>query len=155
MKMPTRAFDHIACPAALLRNLVAQGLVSFSADGAYDTRDVYEAVARHAQQRGRALPRVLIPPRRPAWSTADATIAMEQRNRNIRSIRRRGRRHWHKSSGYSRRSLVENAIYRYKAIIGGGMRARSLAGQKAEARLGCRILNTMARLGMPDSHRTD
>jgi hypothetical protein len=30
------------------------------------------------------------------------------------------------------------------------MRARSLAGQRLEARLGCRILNIMARLGMPD-----
>jgi hypothetical protein len=55
------------------------------------------------------------------------------------------------SRGYSRRSLVENVNYRYKAILGRDMRARSLAGQRLEARLGCRILNVMAQLGMPDS----
>jgi hypothetical protein len=61
----------------------------------------------------------------------------------------------HKTSGYSRRSLVENVNYRYKAILGRGMRARSLAGQQLEARLGCRILNVMAQLGMPDSVDAD
>ena len=50
-------------------------------------------------------------------------------------------------------AMVENAIYRYKTIIGRGMRSRTLAGQRVEAQLGCRILNTMTRLGMPDSYR--
>ena len=49
--------------------------------------------------------------------------------------------------------MVENAIYRYKTIIGRGMRSRTLEGQRVEAKLGCRILNTMTRLGMPDSYR--
>ena len=30
------------------------------------------------------------------------------------------------------------------------MRARELAAQRLEARLGCKILNTMTALGMPD-----
>ena len=47
--------------------------------------------------------------------------------------------------------MVENTMFRYKAILGERMRARSLAGQRLEARLGCRILNTMTALGMPDS----
>ena len=98
-------------------------------------------------------PRVLIPPRTHAQLTADPSDAMKQRNRNIRSIEKRGRREWHTASGYSRRSLVENTIFRYKTILGERMRARSLAGQRLEARLGCRILNTMAQLGLPDSHR--
>ena len=129
--------------------------MSFSADGAYDTKRVYETVASHTHKRGRAMPRILIPPRRPAQLTISPSLAMKQRNRSIRSIRKGGRRRWHKSSGYSRRSLVENAIYRYKIILGGRMRARSFAGQAVEARLGCRILNTMAQLGMPDSHLVD
>ncbi len=78
---------------------------------------------------------------------------MKERNRNIRSIRRLGRREWHKRSGYSKRSMIENAIYRYKTIIGRGMRSRSLAGQRVEVQLACRVLNTMTRLGMPDSYR--
>lgn len=56
-------------------------------------------------------------------------------------------------SGYSNRSMVENAIHRYKTIIGRGMRSRTLAGQQVEVHLACKILNTMTRLGMPDSYR--
>ena len=49
--------------------------------------------------------------------------------------------------------MVENTLARYKAVFGATMRARSLAGQRLEARLGCRILNEMVALGMPDSVR--
>ena len=51
--------------------------------------------------------------------------------------------------------MVENAMYRYKGIIGPAMRSRTLQGQRVEARVGCRVLNTMAGLGMPESHRVD
>ena len=37
-------------------------------------------------------------------------------------FRRHGRREWYKLSGYTKRSMVENAVYRYKAIIGPEMR---------------------------------
>jgi len=49
--------------------------------------------------------------------------------------------------------MVENAIYRYKTIIGRGMKSRSLAGQLVEVQLACSVLNTMTRLGMPDGYR--
>jgi hypothetical protein len=49
--------------------------------------------------------------------------------------------------------MVDNAIYRYKAIIDRGMGSRTPAGQLVEVQLACRILNTMSRLGMPDSYR--
>jgi hypothetical protein len=48
--------------------------------------------------------------------------------------------------------MVENAVYRYKTSIGRGMRSRTLEGQRVEVQLGCMILNTMTRLGMPESH---
>ena len=73
----------------------------------------------------------------------------------MRSIRKLGRREWHKRSGYSKRSMVENAIYRYKTIIGRAMGSRTLEGQRVEVQLACRILNTMTRLGMPDSYRVE
>ena len=129
----------------------ARGLVSFTADGAYDTETVYEAVAQNAERQGRVMPRVLIPPRKGAQLTCAPSPAMKQRNRNLRAITSKGRRLWHKTSGYSRRSRVENVNYRFKATFGPGMCARSLAGQRFEARLGCRILNRMAQLGMPRS----
>ena len=51
----------------------------------------------------------------------------------------------------SKRSKVETTFHRYKAIVGSAMRARGLAAQRVEARIGCKILNTMTALGMPDS----
>ena len=54
----------------------------------------------------------------------------------------------------SRASLAaENAVFRYKTIIGRGMRSRTLEGQRIEVQLVNKILNTMTRLGMPDSYR--
>ena len=50
----------------------------------------------------------------------------------------------------SRRSKVETTFHRYKAILGSAMRARGLASQRVEVRLGCKILNTMTALGIPD-----
>ena len=47
---------------------------------------------------------------------------------------------------------MENAVFRYKTIIGRCMRSRTLAGQREEVQLACRILNTMTLLGMPDSY---
>ena len=74
-----------------------------------------------------------------------------QRNRNIAAQARLGKRKWHTESGYSKRSKVETTFHRYKAIVGSAMRARGLAAQRVEARIGCKILNTMTALGMPDS----
>ena len=47
--------------------------------------------------------------------------------------------------------LHGTTFHRYKAIVGSAMRARGLAAQRVEARIGCKILNTMTALGMPDS----
>ena len=47
--------------------------------------------------------------------------------------------------------MVENSIYRYKQIIGRQMRARTLARQCVEHRIGSEILNKMTALGMPDT----
>ncbi len=65
------------------------------------------------------------------------------------------RREWHKRSGFSKRSLVENAIYRCKTIIGRRMRSRTFVDQQVEVQLACRVLNTMIGFGMPDSYRVE
>ena len=97
-----------------------------------------------------ASPRVLIPPRKGA-QLASGPASSRQRNRNISAQARLGKRKWHTESGYSKRSKVEAMFHRYKAIVGAMMRARGLAAQRVEARIGCKILNTMTALGMPDS----
>ena len=127
-------------------------VISVTADGAYDTERVYEAARAHGEEQA---VRVLIPPGRDAQLSPRPSDALKERNRNIHSIRRLGRREWHKRSGYSKRSMVENAIYRYKTVIGRGMRSRTLVGQRTEVQLACKVLNTMTRLGMPDSYRVE
>ena len=64
-----------------------------------------------------------------------------------------GRRQWKKVSGYYRQGRVENTFFRYKSIIGDGLRARSPAGEASEVVLGCEILNRMTALGRPASYR--
>ena len=81
----------------------------------------------------------------------DRKSVYEAAQRKVRSIREFGRREWDKRSGYSQRSMVENTVYRYKTILGGDMRSRSLKRQRIEVQIGCKILNRMARFGMPDS----
>jgi len=97
--------------------------------------------------------RVLIPPGRNARLSPKPSAALKERNRNIRSTRELGRREWHTSSGYSKRSMVENTMYRYKTIIGRSMRSRTFDGQRIEVQLASKILNRMTLLGMPDSDR--
>ena len=58
-----------------------------------------------------------------------------------------GRCRWKQASGYHRQGWVENAFFRYKFIIGDGLRARSPARQGSEAVLDCEILNRMTALG--------
>ncbi len=143
-----RTFDCTRVPVLL--GQIDNRVTSVSADGAYDTERVYEAASAQGEERA---VRVLIPPGRDAQISPRPSPALMERNRNIRSIRKLGRREWHKRSGYNKRSMVENAIYRYKTIIGRSLRSRTLAGQRVEVQLACRVLNTMTHLGMPDSYR--
>ena len=125
-------------------------LASFSGDGAYDKKPVYDAVKAQSPRRRT---RVIIPPMKGALLSPENVTSMCDRNRHIRSIKRIGRREWHLRSGFTKRSTVENVVHRYKAILGREMKARTLAGQRVEARIGCRILNVMAKVGMPESYR--
>ena len=97
---------------------------------------------------------VVIPPRATAVASPTADTAPSQRDGHIRMIGERGRLGWQKAVGYGRRSLGETAVFRYKAIIGRRLRARTLPAQKTESRFACSVLNRMTRLGMPVSQRT-
>ena len=120
-------------------------LVRVTADAAYDTVAVYET----AGARGAT---VVIPPARTANVSAHGPRS-PARDRTITWVKQLGRRQWKKASGYHRQGLVENTFFRYKSIIGDGLRARSPAGQGSEVVLGCEILNRMTALGRPVSYR--
>jgi transposase len=129
---------------ALLDQIDAE-IASMTADGAYDGEAVYDAVAERAPSAA-----VIIPPR--ATSVASGTTA-RQRDRHLAMIEVHGRMGWQRRSDYNRRSLVETAMFRYKTIIGRRLQARTLSNQKTETKIGCNVLNRMARLGMPASAR--
>ena len=76
-----------------------------------------------------------------------------ERNHHIRTAERLGRRDCHRWSGAYPRRPVENVFSWYKAILGRDMRARTLAEQRTEARIGAKIFNCMAQLGMLESYR--
>jgi Transposase DDE domain len=130
---------------AELLEQIASRVASLTADGAYDSEAVYDAVAaRHPGAE------VIIPPRATAIANEAAT---SQRDEHIAMIAQYGRIGWQRRSGYNRRSLIETAVFRYKTIIGPRLCARSLLNQRTEAKLGCNALNRMTSLGMPVSVR--
>jgi transposase len=121
-------------------------VASMTADGAYDGEAVYDAVAeRHPEAS------VIIPPR--ATAVANGATTTTQRDQHIATIAKHGRMGWQRRSCYSRRSLVETAMFRYKTIIGRRLHARNLPNQRTEAKIGCNVLNRMTALGMPASTR--
>ena len=95
---------------------------------------------------------VVIPPARTATVSGHGPRS-PARDRTITLVKTLGRRRWRKASGYHRQSRVENTSFRYKSIIGDGLRARSPAGQGSEVALGCEILNRMTELGRPEPYR--
>ena len=125
-------------------------LASVIADGAYDGEPVYRAVAERQSDPPVA---VVIPPRSTAVPSTQASTSPSQRDQHIQMIRDKGRMGWQRAVGYGRRSLIETAMFRYKMIIGRGLRARSLSAQKTETQVACSALNRMTRLGMPLSQR--
>ncbi len=118
-----------------------------SADGAYDSHDI------HKQLKEREI-RATIPPRRGSKICTHGNAKGEASGRDeiLRRIRKVGRKQWKVESHYHRRSLSETAMFRMKTIFGDDLSTRHFEAQQMEARLRCRALNIMTRLGMPESY---
>jgi IS5 family transposase len=126
---------------------IAEEVEQVSADGAYDTRNCYEAVrARGA--------RAAIPPQKGAriWCHGNTKGERHIRDENLRRIRQVGRAAWKRGSKYHRRSLAETQVCLVKTIFGARVRARSFDGQASQVLVRCAALNQMTHLGMPDSY---
>jgi hypothetical protein len=113
-------------------------------DGGYDYADCYEVIAKHNA-------RAIIPPRR-TGRLHPKDERLRARDKNLREIRKVGRKKWKRESGYHRRSLVETAMMRMKTIFGGGLSSRRFHNQATEMVVRCAALNRMTNLGMPDSY---
>lgn len=126
---------------------VKDEIVQVAADGAYDWRSCYTAIAARSAT-------AVIPPRKGAviWQHGNCKAEPLDRDENLRAIRKLGRAKWKQQSGYTRRSLAETCMFRLKIIFGERLSARSLVTQMCEALLRCVALNRMTDLGMPNSY---
>ena len=140
----SRVHDSQQLPALLEQ--ITDPIGQVSGDGAYDTRACYEAVLQHG-----ATP--VFVPRRTAQlcPTTDPTGWRAARNRVLQQITAHGRATWRGLSGYTRQSIAENAMFRFKRLFGGRLWARDLATQRGEAMVKCAVLNRMTHLGMPQT----
>ena len=109
-------------------------------DGAYDTHDVYTA----AGERGAA---VTIPPRANAVPWAPD----HPRTQALAAIAADGLPAWKQAVGYHRRSIAENAMYRFKQLFGDHLASRLFETQVTEVQARVAALNVMTYLGMPVS----
>lgn len=129
---------------------VDDDLGRFTADGAYDTKSVYDAIAAHQD----APVEIVIPPRKGAALSRNTSRAARLRNDNVRDIKRLGRRRWKKESGYHQQGRAENTFFRYKRILDSRLRAIDAESQEREALIACNVLNRLAELGMSASYPT-
>ena len=131
----------------VLENLLEQiteQIEQVGGDGGYDYTTCYEQIAKRKAQ-------AVIPPRQ-TGRLHPKDERLEQRNKNLRRVRKVGRKKWKKESGYHRRSLVETAMMRMKRIFVGGLSSRRFHNQATEMRVRCVALNRMTGLGMPESY---
>lgn len=126
---------------------IEDDLHQVSTDGAYDQRSCYEVI----EDRGAE---AVIPPRKDAviWQHGNRKEAAHPRDKNLRHIRRHGRKKWKKDSKYHRRSIAETTMFRLKVTFGGGVSARKFDNQASELFIKCKVLNRMIQIAKPDSY---
>ena len=115
-------------------------------DGAYDTMAARAAIAGCG-----AL--ALISPVEGAVHWPASQAGAPERNEAIEHIARSGKQDWKDNSGYHRRSLVENLMYRFKTLTGDRLWARDVEVQDAEVAVRVGIINRMLVLARPKSVR--
>ena len=133
--------DRRVMPALIEQ--VEEPLSQVSADGAYDYKQCYQAIANRGA-------RATIPPRADARMNGRAPFA--DRDDNIRRIAEVGRKEWKQECGYHRRSLAETSVMRVKTIFGDKLAARKFTSQAVELKIKGAALNRMTSLGMPESY---
>ena len=116
-------------------------IAQVSADGAYDSHGCHAAIAERDA-------RATIPPRDGAVTWGDD----HPRDVILQEIEAKGLDGWKNDSGYHRRSIAENMMYRLKQL-GDSLYSRTFERQVNEAHVRAAIINTFTYLGMPQSVR--
>ena len=130
-----------------LLELIDQEIEQVSADGAYDSWENHEAIAKRKAK-------VAIPPRRGSKikQHGNSNKPPLPRDEAVRCIRKMGRKRWKENAGYHRRSLAETAVFRIKTLFGRQLNSRIFEHQATETFIRCAVLNRFSHLGMPDSY---
>ncbi|WP_445504831.1 IS5 family transposase [Microvirga sp. G4-2] len=140
--------DDDGAQVEALLDQIAAPLASFTGDGAYDREDIYGTVVQRHPDAD-----VSVPPRSTAVLSGHVETAPTQRDRHLQCIHAHGRIGWQKTSGYTRRALVESAISRFKRVIGNALRSRTDQRRRTEVTIAIHALNQMLELGRPKSVR--
>jgi hypothetical protein len=147
----TRSDVHDTMSVPSLLDQITGRIGRVYGDAAYAGGPTYRAIAEHRQ----ALPNAegVFRPKAPDVLAAVELDPLTGRWRHARHVAREGRRAWERATGYGRRNAAEWTHSRWKRVLGGGLRSRSLDAQRAEAAIAARALNRMAELGMPRAAR--
>lgn len=146
--------DNKTDDASVLKDLLAgtfdQGvdINKVGADGAYDTYECWDTLVEAEIE-------PIIPPRENAQFQLDkeGLPTEHPRNKALECIDEGGqevnRKGWKIQSGYHRRSISENAFFRWKTVLGEKMYARKFENQKTEAAIKVAILNKLIQIAAP------
>jgi hypothetical protein len=121
---------------------IDESIEKIYADGAYDTRECYEVADKKEAE-------LVVPPRTNAvlWENG------HPRNMAIILVALIGMAMWMVITGYHKRSIAENAMYRLKQLFGTSLASRKFITQESEVHARIAAMNTMTYLGMPVSVR--
>lgn len=113
-----------------------------SGDGAYDAKNCWDFCYNKGIEG-------IFPPRRGAKIRTHGNSKVVDppslsRDNHIRRIRRMGKKRWKLASGYSRRSIAETAMQRFKMLFGDRLSSREFTRQANEVFIKCKMLNKMA-----------
>ena len=129
-----------------LLDQIESDVASTKADGAYDNNPLRQKLD------GRGIKYIVLPPSDASLSKL-ADSKPTPRDKDIMRIQKDGREVWEYASGYSKRNMVENTMFRYKNNIGGKLRSRTTDRQEVEVAIGIHLMNQMTKLGTPESVR--
>lgn len=142
--------DHDSEVRPDLLQQISADIEQGSGGGAYDTFDCYDEIERR-QAKG------VMPPRKDAkiHQHGNRKAPPHPRDKNLRRIRKVGRKRWKQRSNYHRRSIAETTMFRFKVIFGGKLRSRKFDNQAVELFLQGTALNRMIQLGKPESYKVE
>ena len=151
VELTTNAVDDAGAAETLVEQ-ISTVIHSFTGDGAYDKTKLRKCLHQRACAQGEDILQC-IPPRQGAVLDTKDREYLQQRNEDIKAMRRLGRKQWKVLTNYHQRSKAETFMFRYKVIMGGRLQARNTAQQQTEVKVSCKILNRMLYLAKPKSEK--